>query len=185
MTIDEAIEHSGEKAKEQRYYASFERNGMMYQSCIKCAEEHEQLAEWLEQLKEYKQLEEHGRLIKLPCKVGDTVYAICTCEAVGKVLDGTMYGENGGFGTATGYYCPYELSDKCPHTEADGCEECENIEAVFEDTIDYINITEYEILIGLKNTNFCVAIDEIGKTVFFTKSEAEAKLKELRGGEYD
>lgn len=66
MTIDEAIEHSGEKAKEQRYYASFERNGMMYQSCIKCAEEHEQLAEWLEQLKEYKQLEEHGRLVKLP-----------------------------------------------------------------------------------------------------------------------
>ena len=30
----------------------------------------------LEQLKEYKQLEEQGRLIKLPCKVGDTVYAI-------------------------------------------------------------------------------------------------------------
>lgn len=29
-----------------------------------------------EQLKEYQQLEEQGRLLKLPCKVGDTVYVI-------------------------------------------------------------------------------------------------------------
>lgn len=57
MTIDEAIEHSREKAKEQRYYANFERNGMMYQSCIKCAEEHEQFAEWLEELKAMRNLD--------------------------------------------------------------------------------------------------------------------------------
>ena len=57
MTIDEAIEHSREKAKEQRYYANFEHNGMMYQSCVKCAEEHEQLAEWLEELKSMKNLD--------------------------------------------------------------------------------------------------------------------------------
>ena len=36
----------------------------------------EELAEWLMQLKEYQSLEEQGRLIKLPCKVGDTVYVI-------------------------------------------------------------------------------------------------------------
>lgn len=60
MTIDESIEHSREKAKEQRYYANFERNGMMYQSCIKCAEEQEQLAEWLEELKAYR--EQHQAL---------------------------------------------------------------------------------------------------------------------------
>ena len=131
--------------------------------------------------KEYKDLEEQGLLLRLPCKVGSTVYAICTCEAVGTVLDGTLYGSNGGFGTATGYYCPYELSDKCPHTEADDCEECKNIENVFEDTVDYINITEYEVIIGLKNTNLCVTIDEIGKTVFLTKEEAEQKLKEMEG----
>lgn len=57
MTIDEAIEHSREKAKEQRYYANFERNGMMYRSCIKFSEEHEQLAEWLEELKAMKNLD--------------------------------------------------------------------------------------------------------------------------------
>ena len=133
---------------------------------------------YLKELKEYKQLEEQGLLLRLPCKVGSTVYAICTCEAVGTVLDGTLYGSNSGFGTATGYYCPYELSDKCPHIDADDCDECKNIEAVFEDTIDYINITEYEVIIGLKNTNLCVTINEIGKTVFLTKAEAEQKLKE-------
>jgi hypothetical protein len=31
--------------------------------------------------------------------------------------------------------------------------------------------------------NFTILLSMIGKTVFLTKSEAEAKLKELRGGE--
>lgn len=30
----------------------------------------------LKQLKEYQHLEEQGRLIKLPCKVGDTIYGL-------------------------------------------------------------------------------------------------------------
>lgn len=128
---------------------------------------------------EYKNEEEQGLLLRFPCKVGDTVYAICTCEAVDTVLDGTLYGSNGVFGTATGYYCPYELSDKCPHTEVCDCEKCKNIENVFEDTVDYISITECEILIGLKNTNLCVTVDDFGKTIFITKEEAEQKLKEM------
>ena len=53
MTIDEAIEHARDKANEQNYYASFER-GKHIQSCKKCAEEHEQLADWLEELKMYE-----------------------------------------------------------------------------------------------------------------------------------
>ena len=136
-------------------------------------------SEMSKEIRMYRKLEEQGLLLRLPCKVGSTVYAICTCEAVGTVLDGTLYGSNGGFGTATGYYCPYELSDKCPHTDADDCDEYKNIEAVFEDTIEYINITEYEVIIGLKNTNLCVTIDEIGKSVFLTQAEAEKKLKEM------
>lgn len=51
MTLDEAIEHCKEKAKEQEYYSKFEKNSLMYKSCVKCAEEHKQLAEWLEELK--------------------------------------------------------------------------------------------------------------------------------------
>lgn len=73
-------------------------------------------------LADYENLEEQGRLIKLPCKVGDDVYYIlgipnempCTIDK-----------------------CTFKLSD----------------------------------------------INKIGKTLFLTKDEAEAKLKELRGGE--
>lgn len=73
-----------------------------------------------EKLCEYEDLEEQGRLPKLPCKVGDDVYYILgipyeTPCAIDK--------------------CTFELSD----------------------------------------------INEIGKTLFLTREEAEAKLKELRG----
>ena len=72
-----------------------------------------------EKLGEYEDLEEQGRLVKLPCKVGTDIYYIlgipnetpCVIES-----------------------CVFELSD----------------------------------------------IQKIGKTLFLTKSEAEAKLKELR-----
>lgn len=181
LTIDDVIENCKRTTKKYENLNGINtlETADISLSFIKEYWEHRQVKRYLEELKRYRDLEEQGLLLRLPCKVGDTVYAICTCEAVGTVLDGTLYGSNGGFGTATGYYCPYELSDKCPHIDADGCDECKNIEAVFEDTIDYINITEYETIIGLRNTNLCVTIDEIGKTVFLTQSEAEKKLKEL------
>ena len=56
MTLDEAIKHARDKANEQNYYASFER-GKHIQSCKKCAEEHEQLARWLEELKKYREMD--------------------------------------------------------------------------------------------------------------------------------
>lgn len=52
-----------------------------------CAYQHDKLADWLEELQRYKDLEAQGRLLVLPCKVGDTVYRIVdrgylkdTCE---------------------------------------------------------------------------------------------------------
>lgn len=96
----------------------------------------------MEKLADYEDLDEQGRLIKLPCKVGDTVYAI-------------------GFNN--------------------------NKPIIYESVVLSILITEKEIAFNVK-------VDEFGinsklkqsmfdKTVFLTKSEAEAKLKELRGGE--
>ena len=65
MTLDEAIKHAREKAEEQRkdYDTCVVKEGYgckdcaYYYSkpCIECAEEHEQLADWLEELKEYKE----------------------------------------------------------------------------------------------------------------------------------
>lgn len=93
-----------------------------------------------EQLKEYQQLEEQGRLIKLPCKVRDTVYGI----SMGKIISLTVN----------------EISIFCLKGEKIINAKCQNDDA-------FRNYVEREF----------------GKTVFLAKSEAEEKLKELRGGE--
>ena len=59
MSIDEAISHAREVAEIQRNNDKLNKTlgkGSPYYNtdCIKCAEEHEQLAEWLEELKAYK-----------------------------------------------------------------------------------------------------------------------------------
>ena len=65
MSIDEAIAHAREVAEKQRkdndnceYKAEYGCKGCAdYYSkpCIECAEEHEQLADWLEELKDYRE----------------------------------------------------------------------------------------------------------------------------------
>ena len=73
MELNEAITHAREIANKEK--SKLLKVGDKYE-CTKCSEEHEQLAGWLEELKEYKELEEQGLLEKLPCKVGDTVWVI-------------------------------------------------------------------------------------------------------------
>ena len=132
MTLDEAIVHAKEVAKE-KYKEGFlchaNPDDEQLDQFVQCGREHEQLAQWLEELKEYKsleeklsimfngdcslsdvveslkrqisepgkdhpvnariltygdaekwnkyrKLEEQGRLLKLPCKIGDTLYCI-------------------------------------------------------------------------------------------------------------
>ena len=77
LTLDEAIKHAKEVADmnyndAEKFDSNDSVENYMKANCIKCAEEHEQLAEWLE---------EQGLLVRLPCKVGDTMYDI-----VGKPL---------------------------------------------------------------------------------------------------
>lgn len=86
LTLDEAIKHAKEVADmnyndAEKFDSNDSVENYMKANCIKCAEEHEQLAEWLEELKSYKEAEEQGLLVRLPCKVGDTMYDI-----VGKPL---------------------------------------------------------------------------------------------------
>lgn len=57
LSIDEAIAHAREVAKrnrEQWKNCTADRRDIEHQTCEQCAEEHEQLAEWLEELKCYK-----------------------------------------------------------------------------------------------------------------------------------
>ena len=58
MTLDEAILHAREVAERNRKQyknCPSDRTDIRYQTCEECAEEHEQLAEWLEELKAYKE----------------------------------------------------------------------------------------------------------------------------------
>lgn len=78
LTLEDAICHAREVVEKKYRGADFESidsvDNDIKTNCIKCAEEHIQLAEWLEELKFYKELEEQGLLVRLPCKVGDTVW---------------------------------------------------------------------------------------------------------------
>ena len=117
-----------------------------------------------EKLGKYEDLEEQGRLVKLPCKEaytksGDIVYLVYDDEVV-----------------------------ECTHcglgiNPVDG--KAYITLATDEDVFPYRRpIPEYD----LDPTDWCTntisaEVGEIGKIVFLTKSEAEAKLKELIGGE--
>jgi hypothetical protein len=91
----------------------------------------------IERLGKYEDLDEQGRLIKLPCKVGDVVY----------VTESTL------------------VEAMCVRIQLDG-----------DRNGIWINAKEYPY-------DRWISFKAFGKTVFLTKSEAEAKLKELRGGE--
>lgn len=71
LTLEEAIVHAKEVAEKNYRGADFESidyiDDDIKTNCIKCAEEHMQLAEWLEELKSYKEAEEQGLLVRLPC----------------------------------------------------------------------------------------------------------------------
>ena len=112
------------------------------------------MANLRETLKKYEDLEEQGRLLKLPCKIGDDVY-----------------------------YVPSEVNYKLNilnrHSENN---------KVYRQKVEDFILTRHgwylecdqDVKYGaghiLTDVSFC-------KTWFLTKSEAEAKLKELRGAE--
>lgn len=136
LTIDEIIGHCERKA--EQYERLFGKECLettpLISSVIKEYWEHRQVAEYLKKLKEYQQLEEQGRLIKLPCKIGTEVYNITWWDDVQEkvVVKGKTY-----FRTVRKH-------------------------KVTKSTFRYFDIRGF------------------GKTVFLTKSEAEAKLEELR-----
>ena len=78
LTLEEAIVHAKEVAEKNYRGADFESidyiDDYIKDNCVKCAEEHEQLAEWLKELKSYKEAEKQGLLVRLPCKVGDKAW---------------------------------------------------------------------------------------------------------------
>lgn len=99
LTLEEAIVHAKEVAEKNYRGADFESidyiDDDIKTNCIKCAEEHMQLAEWLEELKSYKEAEEQGLLVRLPGPVGTTVWDICGMDIRENVVCGIECGKNG------------------------------------------------------------------------------------------
>lgn len=129
------------------------------------AEQTQDLKMAFSKIDDYKKRISDGSLIWLPCSIGDTVYVLAECSHIPHVLDGD-------YETATGYYCPYELNDKCPH-DTDGCERVETVTAIFEDTVQSFQIDENRIMIVTEN---CRAFQELGEYIFLTREDAEAQL---------
>lgn len=107
-----------------------------------CEPDDEEIEAVYHKLRKYENLEEHGRLVKLPCKVGDMVYGINTDRNIVsalKIISVKIY--------------------------------------------SYAIYFDYQLIDGIYKNIVSFADADIGKTVFLTKSEAEAKLKESRGEE--
>ena len=93
-----------------------------------------------DKLKDYEDLEEQGLLLRLPCKVGDTVWFVPKYN--GKSL---------GF--------------------------------IREDKVQMVGVTARGIHFKLREHHEHNKLYMLGKTVFLTKEEAEAKLREMEVGE--
>lgn len=108
-------------------------------------------------------------IYEVPCKVGATVWVIAKCKDVDTMLDASY--EN-----ATGYYCPYDIYNKCPHIcDCGDCESLADKLAVFEDTVETIIIEAYGISIGTKYTN---TVSNIGDLIFLDREAADKALTE-------
>lgn len=136
----------------------------------------------LNHLRELVEVDRDGRAIIPPAQIGDSVYHITTCKNFPQVLDGSMYGPDGGHGTATGYYCPCELTENCPfQLEEDGtfdCDKHKNTPSIYEDVVTEIVINVMENFVRLDYSG-CVNFEDFGKTVFLTREAAEAELNEF------
>lgn len=72
VTLEEKINRLRAAEKRLRKHLSEDEFGVVRRT----ADGFKQEADWMEELKRYRDLEEQGRLLVLPCKVGDTVYEI-------------------------------------------------------------------------------------------------------------
>lgn len=75
LTLDEAIKYIKEVVCKNR--KNKEKNTIVipnsFISSADCAEKYEQVAKWLKELKSYKEAEERGLLVRLPCNVDEKI----------------------------------------------------------------------------------------------------------------
>lgn len=116
--------------------------------------------ECMKKLYEYEILEEQGLLTRRPCKIGDTVWFIGTkCE---KCEEDCCFG------------CDYNIyGEKKDERFVYSMTVKQFIET--KDTIECLNSE-----LRYSSSEISLNLNELGKTVFFSKEEAEEKLKNLK-----
>lgn len=124
----------------------------------------------IDRLREICEAERDGRLVVLPCKVGDTVYAIADCADILKDCDDDYY-------TGTGAItCPFEKD--CDFEECDDANRRifeTYVRSIYKDKDEPVNI----FLDKIVDRQFYPS--DFGKTVFLTREEAEAELAKQKG----
>ncbi len=161
MTIDEAINHAREVAEgcpaEDR----------------QCAYQHDELADWLEELKaykatgltpeeiaKYKQLEKEGRLVVMACKVGDTVYVLGEHRIIECMIDEIYLDEKNAIEYLVWFDCDYDC-DGCPFYDWDQ-----------DPDSDESSCSRGEL---------SIKYSDLRKDVFLTRAAAEAALAVRKG----
>lgn len=106
----------------------------------------------LQELKSYKEAEEQGLLVRLPCKVGDTVWVVTSPINV--------------FG----------------YDEYDGDAEYEVYESFLSSVSYYASGEQFRIYAKVTNSFIVAYFREcdFGESIFLTREEAEKKLEELK-----
>lgn len=127
----------------------------------------------MEKLADYEDAEEQGLFIRLPCKVGDTVYVDSTIlpiedmecyEDIDNKIPLYFQARVVSFRFAKRNWMKIAVKEKWLHEWID-------------------NETGPESAYIDSEKNFTILLSGIGKTIFLTKEEAEAKLTEMEGSE--
>jgi hypothetical protein len=115
--------------------------------CSKC-----ELEKALEKLATYEDLEEQGLLVRLPCKLGDTVWVVTS---------------------------PINVFD---YDKYDGDAEYEVYESFLSSVSYYASGEQFRIYAKVTNSFIAAYFREcdFGESIFFTRKEAEKKLEEMR-----
>lgn len=126
-----------------------------------CSANYKSWNEIYDRLAYYEDLEEQGRLIVLPCKVGDTLYVVGYCGEIYTHRDWETGAQE----------CPFE--GDCELEECD-----DNTLRVFETTCDgfVLDKLDKKLHITLKSIGLDSG-DVLGERVFLTRSNAEKDLE--------
>ena len=116
----------------------------------------------LMELKKYQEADRAGRLVVLPCKVGDTVWAasgkIIKCE-----IDEMYLCDSGGIEFLVSFNCDGANCKRCPFNN--WTQDCSG-----------------ECYCDCEYGNGSFKDSDIGKTIFLTREEAEKALKAMKDG---